>query len=441
MEDQRVDFTQSTPAPLPSLSLSESARSQAPSARSPRPNFMKTASPRSMAKSARTLRRPETQRSINNGNRKRINPVLSMSQRICPEIQQVSIQFATLAVLIRNFLTDNTITTLCPSLPNIFTVLSLSFDTYCHQCTLMFSNVTRAPSQRNFHQGSPVYVQGKLLMTKWVNFIETINNLVDTGVEPYRDQIHKYIVEYKNVMKTAIDFISRTQYYPQPLVNALKKICQRANNCEKKLTVLFNKDQKEDNPQNEEIQNNDQIEAQEQENDNQAAENPTEQTEESEEDRKIKYIMDNYKEFVYPNRAKEKISNTLKSTNKNENSDDYQTMFYNLIDATTTLFEQTLPKDSIPIRRAVKLKIKAINQCAMIIELINAIEQFHTATSRIKQQITNVNSELNKVHQQLNLPFTVTLTIDNSDGKKEQPLQQVYPPEHEVPPQQEQQTE
>ena len=91
-------------------------------------------------------------------------------------------------------------------------------------------------------------------------------------------------------------------------------------------------------------------------------------------------------------------------------------MFYSLIDETTTMFEQTLPKDSIPIRRAMKLKVNAINQCAKILEVVNAIEQFQTSISKIKAQINIVNNELNNVHKQLNLPFIVTLSIGDDQN-------------------------
>ena len=86
-------------------------------------------------------------------------------------------------------------------------------------------------------------------------------------------------------------------------------------------------------------------------------------------------------------------------------------MFYDMIDETNYMFEHTLPKDSIPIRRAVKLRINAVNQCAKIIEVVNAIEKFQTSISKIKAQIKTVNDELNNVHKQLNLPFIVTLSI------------------------------
>lgn len=405
MEVPEIDFAKTSPAQLLSLDAPpRSARSERLPSRSPR-QFM------NMAKTARSIRRPETQRAQNN-NKKRINPVLSMSQRICPEIQQVSIQFATLAVLIRNFLTDNSISTLNPDFPNIFSALSLAFDTYCHQCTLMFSNVTRSPSQRNFHPASPVYVQGRLLMAKWVGFIETVNNLVDSDVEPYRAQIHQYVNDYKNVMRTAIDYMNKTQYYPQPLINSLRRLCTKINKCEQKLSVLFNN-------QGVNIENLQKTKKEKKAKENTELNQPpqssedNEQSNETEEDKKIKYIIENYKEYVYPSREKSKRENE----NGEELNDqqpqqvDHQAMFYDMIDETNYMFEHTLPKDSIPIRRAVKLRINAVNQCAKIIEVVNAIEKFQTSISKIKAQIKTVNDELNNVHKQLNLPFIVTLSI------------------------------
>lgn len=408
MQVPEIDFSKTSPAALPALDTpARSARSERLPARSPRQYA-------NMAKTARTIKRPETQRAINSNNKKRINPVLSMSQRICPEIQSVSVQFATLAVLIRNFLTDNSISTLNPDFPNIFSALSLSFDTYCHQCTLMFSNVTRSPSQRNFHPASPVYVQGRLLMTKWVEFIETINNLVDSDVEPYRAQIHRYIMDYKNVMKTAIDYMKKTQYYPQPLVNALKGLCSKANKYEQKLSILFNHQENNNNGQKqihepENTNSNEQHQDQEEEEEN--------SNELNEEEKKTKYIIENYKDYVYPNRRKSRREN-YEAVEQVDQHAIFQNMFYSLIDETTTMFEQTLPKDSIPIRRAMKLKVNAINQCAKILEVVNAIEQFQTSISKIKAQINIVNNELNNVHKQLNLPFIVTLSIGD-DQKME----------------------
>lgn len=408
MQVPELEFSKTSPAALPAIDTpARSARSERAPARSPRQYA-------NMAKTARSIRRPETQRAINQNNKKRINPVLSMSQRICPEIQSVSVQFATLAVLIRNFLTDNSISTLNPDFPNIFSALSLAFDTYCHQCTLMFSNVTRAPSQRNFHPASPVYVQGRLLMVKWVGFIETINNLVDSDVEPYRAQIHNYIMEYKNIMRTAMDYMKKTQYYPQPLVNALKGLCTKANKCEQKLLILFNpQENKQPEPVQQKPPENENTDM------NEAPQNQEENdipNDLDEEEKMTKYMIENYKDYVYPNRKKSRRENYEDTEPQIDQHTIFQNMFYNLIDATTTMFEQTLPKDSIPIRRAMKLKINAVNQCAKILEVVNAIEQFQTSISKIKAQINIVNNELNNVHKQLNLPFIVTLTI--GDDKK-----------------------
>lgn len=403
MQVPEMEFSKTTPATLPSLDMPpRSARSERLPARSPRQYA-------NMAKTARSIRRPETQRAINSNNKKRINPVLSMSQRICPEIQSVSVQFATLAVLIRNFLTDNSIQTLNPDLPNIFSALSLAFDTYCHQCTLMFSNVTRSPSQRNFHPASPIFVQGRLLMVKWVGFIETINNLVDSDVEPYRAQIHQYICDYKNVMKTAMDYMRKTQYYPQPLVNALKKLCTKANKCEQKLLILFNHQENNTKPEQSQAQDNSFTNEPQQNFEEEEALNEL-----SEEEKKTKYIIANYKDYVYPNRKKSRKENDEITELQNDPEQQqiyFQNIFYNLIDDTTTMFEQTLPKDSIPIRRAMKMKINAVNICAKILEVVNAIEKFQTSVSKIKAQINIVNNELNNVHKQLNLPFIVTLSI------------------------------
>ena len=347
MEVQSVEFSQSQSVnpPLPALNMSHTFNPRTETARSPRRNFSKT-SPAQHSKSARSPRFGNTK------NNRRLNPVLSMSQRICPEVQKVSVQFAILSQYVRKFLTENSIPTLNPNLPNLYSALSLAYDTYCHQCTMMFSNVTRTPAQRNYHQGSPIFVQGKLLMMKWVQFIEEINKMVDTDVEPYRNKIHQYVMEYKSAIRMVIGFAKKTQYYPAPLVHQLRQICKRADRCEERLNDFFD-----------------------------------------------------------PIKRKEQTPDLLEDINQADITPQHLG-FYKLLEATATLFEQTLPKDVMPIREAVRQKSRSINSCAMVIEVLNDIEMFHSNISKIKTQIVSVNTELNFVHQQLNLPFCVTLTIE-----------------------------
>lgn len=178
--------------------------------------------------------RPSTAR----GSPRRFNPA-QMTQQICPEIQKLSIEFASLRTVTRRFFSDNSVITLRPHLPALQTELTLAYDTFCRQCTLTFGNTNRSPPLSASRKGTPMYDYGRSLTTKWVEFIEQVNDLADCDVLPYKSSITEKFETFRNCIKRVTLSIQRTQLFWKRIVAVLDKLQQEADACEQSINTVF----------------------------------------------------------------------------------------------------------------------------------------------------------------------------------------------------------
>ena len=274
----------------------------------------------------------------------RFNP-MQMSQQICPEMQTLSIEFGLLTKVTRNFFTANSILTLKPDLPALYAALTLAFDSFARQCTLIFSNLNRTPSLREWHKGAPLYDLGHTLTSRWVDFIGQINGLADADIEPYKKTVHDNFVVFRNEIKRLIVSVTRTQYSSRKLVAILNYVKTLSIKCEDGIQTVFAQ-------------------------------------------------------------VKDPEFRRL-DTSVQENQ------LLLLMEKTQDLFEKEIPMDGVPIRERSRINALMMRCCATISEALQSMTSFHGQIADIKTQILVTNQELTKVHEQLQLPFAVTLSFSD----------------------------
>ena len=308
-------------------------------------NSQKSGRPKKQERFTRTVPRPPNRPTTTRTPRPRFNP-MQMSQQICPEMQNLSIEFGLLTKITRSFFTVNSILTLKPELPTLYAALTLAFDSFARQCTMAFSNSHRTPSIREWHQGTPIYDLGYTLTQRWVEFIGQINGLADTDIDPYKRTVGENFDTFRGAIKRLIVSVRRTQYAPRKIVAILRNVRALSEKCESDIEAVFAQ-------------------------------------------------------------VKDPSFKRL-DTSKQENS------LGLLMERTQALFEKEIPMDGLPIRERTKINSLMMQCIATVSEALQSMTSFHGQIADIKTQILTTNQELTKVHEQLHLPFAVTLSFGDS---------------------------
>lgn len=95
----------------------------------------------------------------------------------------------------------------------------------------------------------------------------------------------------------------------------------------------------------------------------------------------------------------------------------YHDFFHTLVRDTTNLMDRVLPMDILAPTEGTKLKSDIITACSKLNYIITAISVFPDQVTRIKAQIVDFNKELTNINRFMNLPFTVTLTVEENGAE------------------------
>lgn len=84
-----------------------------------------------------------------------------------------------------------------------------------------------------------------------------------------------------------------------------------------------------------------------------------------------------------------------------------------------TIMDRILPNDVISPIESSKIRAEISTQCAEICQIIESMCSFHECISSIKTQIVDFNNTLSEIYKLVNLPFFVTLTVEEKEEEIE----------------------
>lgn len=97
--------------------------------------------------------------------------------------------------------------------------------------------------------------------------------------------------------------------------------------------------------------------------------------------------------------------------------EEYKALVADLIKHINVLFEKGLPRFAAGAGESAKSKADMISSCSTILSVMEAATVFEERMASLKNNIVAFNDELSSVHARLNLPFAVTLTVEEPNAK------------------------
>lgn len=120
----------------------------------------------------------------------------------------------------------------------------------------------------------------------------------------------------------------------------------------------------------------------------------------------------------------EKLNGILLESNEEVvskiNQQKYTVLIKQYVRDMNTIMDRILPNDVISPIESSKIRSEISAQCAEICQIIESMCSFHECISSIKTQIVDFNSALSEIYKLVNLPFSITLTVEEKEDENSQ---------------------